>query len=68
VTTTGGQINLTSSSVPFRSYQLQSTTNLDPPIWTALGSPVTATSAVLRVTDTLPQDSQKFYRLELELP
>jgi uncharacterized repeat protein (TIGR03803 family) len=68
VTTTGGQINLTSSSVPFRSYQLQSTTNLDPPIWTALGSPVTATSAVLRVTDTLPQDSQKFYRFELELP
>jgi len=68
VTKTGGQISLTSSAVPFRTYQLEATTNLNQPIWTALGPAVTATGAVFSVTDTLPQGREKFYRVKLELP
>jgi hypothetical protein len=68
VTETGGQTTLTGSAVPGRSYQLQSTADLNPPIWTALGTDLTATGTVFSVTDTLPQSAQKFYRFKLELP
>lgn len=68
VTRTGGQINLTSSAIPGRSYQLQSTTNLNQSIWTDLGTDTTATNMVFSVTDTLPQSGEKFYRFKLELP
>ncbi|MGA2247258.1 MAG: choice-of-anchor tandem repeat GloVer-containing protein [Verrucomicrobiota bacterium] len=68
VTKAGGQISLTSSAIPGRSYQLQSTTNLSSPTWTALGTNVTATGAIFSVTNPLPQGSQEFYRFKLELP
>lgn len=64
----GGQINLTSSAIPGRAYQVQSATNLTQPDWTALGSAVTATNDALDITDPLPESPQKFYRAILELP
>jgi serine protease len=64
----GGQIDLTCSAVPGRSYQVQSTTNLSQHTWADLGSPLTATNTVFSITDILPQTGQKFYRLSLAVP
>jgi subtilase family serine protease len=44
-------------------YQIQYTTNLSIPAWQDLGPPSTATNAIVSYSDTLPQDSQRFYRL-----
>jgi serine protease len=62
----GGQINLSSSAIPGRSYQVQSATNLSQPNWSDLGA-VTATNIVFRFTDS-SLVGQKFYRSILELP
>jgi uncharacterized repeat protein (TIGR03803 family) len=63
-----GQIKLTWSAVPGRSYQTQTTTNLTQRNWTALGAATPATNAAFTVTDALPSTGQKFYRLRLTLP
>jgi serine protease len=63
-----GQIDLTASGVAGRAYQLQSTPNLGSGDWTPLGTPVTASNDVFTVTDTLPSNGDKFYRLKLVLP
>jgi uncharacterized repeat protein (TIGR03803 family) len=63
-----GQIDLTWSAVPGRSYQVQSTTNLSQKNWTAQGAPMTATNNVFSATDVLSRTGQKFYRLSLALP
>jgi len=68
VTRSSGQIVLTWSAIPGRSYQVQTTTNLSQGNWTALGVPLTATSTILSTTNVLPQTGQKFYRLDLALP
>jgi uncharacterized repeat protein (TIGR03803 family) len=63
-----GQIDLTFSAVPGRSYQVQSSTNLSQPNWAALGPALAATNIMFSVTDALPQTGQKFYRVSLALP
>jgi hypothetical protein len=44
-------------------YQVQYDTSLDPTGWINLGSPLTATSSTVSVTDTPGSDPQRFYRL-----
>jgi len=67
-TKVNGQIKLTWSAVPGRSYQVQTTTNLSQGNWAALGADLTATNNILSVTEPLSQTGQKFYRLSLNLP
>jgi len=63
-----GQINLTASVVPGRSYQLQAATNLTQASWVSSGAMIAASNSVLSVSDALPQTGQKFYRLNLIPP
>jgi uncharacterized repeat protein (TIGR03803 family) len=68
VTKGAGQIDLTCSAVPGRSYQALSTTNLSQSDWTDLGALIKATNTSFSVTDTLPQTGEKFYSVKLDLP
>lgn len=56
-------ITLTLNTVPDLTYQVQFTTDLTSGAWINLGPSLTATSDVLIVTDTLPTDPQRFYRI-----
>jgi hypothetical protein len=61
----GGVLNLTWSAVPLRTYQLQTTTNLDASAWVNLGGPVLATNATLSVTVPITSAARQFYRADL---
>jgi len=53
--------------VATQSYQVQYTSSLAQTNWTNLGSPLTAASGTLAVTDIAPSDPQRWYRI-LALP
>ena len=61
----GNLLNLNWSALAGRSYQLQFTTNLAPPVWLNLGGPLVATNTTLTATDSISTNSQRFYRLML---
>jgi hypothetical protein len=52
----------------FGTYQLQSTTNLAPPAWIAIGGPVPAVGPSLQLTDPAPATGNRFYRLQRIAP
>ena len=56
-----GSVSLSWNSVPGLVYQLQYTTTLNPPVKDNLGTPITATGAVITYTDTPGTDQQRFY-------
>jgi len=62
---TNGAMNLTWSAVSNHVYQIQYETNLAPPNWTSLGSPVTATNFTASGTNFDLTDPQRFFRVEL---
>jgi uncharacterized repeat protein (TIGR03803 family) len=63
VTLTNGSLSLTWSTEAGGKYQLQYNSDLSTSNWTNLGSPVTATGAMLNTTDFLTNGPQRFYRL-----
>ena len=52
-------------AVSNQMYQLQYATNLIAPVWTDLGSPVTATSNAAATADVVGAGSERFYRIRL---
>lgn len=52
----------------FGHYQLQSTPDLSPPAWNAVGEPVQAERTRLQLTDPSPAGAQRFYRLQHVAP
>ena len=68
-TSSNGTFNLTWSSVPALSYQLQSNTNLaSTTAWTNVGGPIIATNITTSASDSIGPTSQKFYRAILLPP
>ena len=61
----GGSVTFTLSTTPGEVYQIQSTTNLNQPVWTALGGSITASNATLSISEPIGADSQQFYRVVL---
>ena len=61
---TNGQFMLTWSAVSNGVYQLQYKTNLLQTNWINSGSAITASNAVLSVTNTINTDNQRFYRVQ----
>ncbi len=59
----GGVLNLAWSTVPLRTYQLQTTTNLNLSAWVNQGAPLLATNSTLSITVPLaPATPRQFYR------
>jgi Viral BACON domain len=67
-TVTAGVLQLVWPALPGLQYQVQYTSSLAQPIWTALASPATATSSTMTASDTPGLDSQRFYRVEVLPP
>jgi hypothetical protein len=67
-TPVGGTIAFTWSAIAGHAYQVQSTTNLSLGGWTNLNGAVTASNSVMGASDALSPNSQKFYRVEVQLP
>jgi len=65
VTLTGATLNLTWSTEPGWTYQLQYTSDLSSSNWSNLSSAITATGPTLNTTDSLTNGTQRFYRLVL---
>jgi uncharacterized repeat protein (TIGR03803 family) len=65
MTHTNGMLNLTWSTEAGGIYQLQASASLNPPNWTNLCSPVTATNGTLTFTDAVTNAPQRFYRVSL---
>jgi uncharacterized repeat protein (TIGR03803 family) len=65
MTLTNGTLNLTWSTEAGGTYQLQSSSSLNTPNWTNLGSLVTATNGTLSFTDSITNALQRFYRVSL---
>ncbi len=53
------------SAVPGRTYQVQSRDDLSEPGWNPVGGPVIASSTTASMTDPLPADPDRFYRVLL---
>ena len=62
---TGNSFNFTWSAMANRTYQIQSTAGLAPANWTSLGSTITATNAIMTVSEPVGLNSQQFYRVVL---
>lgn len=62
---TSSDTTLSWSTVSNLTYQLQSATNLTAPVWLDLGSPITATTNSVSVTNAIIPDEQRFYRVRL---
>ena len=62
----GTTVQLTWSATVGLSYQLQSAPTLANPVWSNVGSPVTATANTVSALATAG-GAQQFYRVELEL-
>jgi uncharacterized repeat protein (TIGR03803 family) len=58
-----GTIAFTWSATVGQSYQLQSTTILNPANWTNLNNPVTASNSIMGASDGIGTNVQKFYRV-----
>ncbi len=67
-TTTNGLLSFQWSAIPNLSYQLQYATNLTPPVWIDLGSPITPTNNSGTAIETNVTDAQRFYRVRLLWP
>jgi hypothetical protein len=65
IQTTGGDILLTTPTVPGQVYQLESKTNLADPVWISVGSPVAGTGATITFTNHPDSSPQNYYRLRL---
>jgi uncharacterized repeat protein (TIGR03803 family) len=65
VTQTGNILSLTWTATPGRTYQLQSTTNLNQIPWVDLGSSVIASNTTITVSDAIGPDPRRFYRVAL---
>jgi hypothetical protein len=64
-TASNGVVSFNWSAVSNQIYQLQYAPTLMAPVWTDLGSPVTATSNTATTADVVGADSQRFYRVRL---
>ena len=64
VDVSGGQINFTWAATYGRSYQVQSTTSLNPQNWQNTGSPVIAGGPTANYSESI-SGPQKFYRVAL---
>jgi hypothetical protein len=60
-----GSITFQATATPWRTYSLEFTENLAAAAWTPLGANQTATGSTLVLTDNLPTQPQRFYRLVL---
>jgi uncharacterized repeat protein (TIGR03803 family) len=65
VSQSGGNLNLSWSTAPGRTYQLQSKTSLATANWINLISPITATAQSLEVSLALGSNVRQFYRVVL---
>ncbi len=62
-TVTGTSLTLSWETHPGRTYQVQSTDNLDSAAWVNVGSPITATDWHLILSDEIQPSGQRFYRV-----
>jgi hypothetical protein len=58
-----GNVSLSFSTLPGQTYQVEYKDNLDDPVWTPLGSPVSGNGGTLQVNDDMTGQPQRFYRL-----
>ncbi|HWV99332.1 MAG TPA: choice-of-anchor tandem repeat GloVer-containing protein [Candidatus Acidoferrum sp.] len=65
VVQTNLNVRLAWSAISGQRYQLQFKSSLPSPTWSNLGAPVTATNAVVTVTDPFGSNTQRFYRVLL---
>jgi hypothetical protein len=65
VAQTNLSVRLAWSAISGQRYQLQFKSSLPSPTWSNLGAPVTATNAVVTVTDPFGSNTQRFYRVLL---
>ena len=65
VTATNGYLSFTWAAVSNHTYQVQYTTDLNPPNWLDLGSPVTAIKSTASASDFIGPDQRRFYRVAL---
>jgi hypothetical protein len=63
VTPVNGSLELIVNAAPGQTVQLQYKSDLASATWTNLGSPITATSRTVTVTDTPGPDPRRFYRV-----
>ncbi|MGD0261291.1 MAG: fibronectin type III domain-containing protein [Verrucomicrobiota bacterium] len=63
LTQTGGLLTLTWSALPWQTYQVQYTTNLNQPNWNILADAITTTNALATASDAIGPDLQRFYRV-----
>ncbi len=63
VVLTNGDVNLTWSTFPGKTYQIQFKPDLNATSWTDLGAATPAGGSTLSVTDSAPIDTQRFYRI-----
>jgi subtilase family serine protease len=65
ISTVSNNFNLAWNAWSGLVYQIQYTTDLSAPVWQNLGRPITATNAVMSITDMLPPEPWRFYRIAL---
>lgn len=58
----GGSVQVTVATVPNKTYQLETSTTLEPQSWTSVGGPVLATQATTILTDNSAVGLKRFYR------
>jgi hypothetical protein len=61
----GTSFKFTWNTTPSDSYQIQSTANLNPTAWAALGGTITASNFTTTVSEPVGTNSQQFYRVVL---
>ena len=61
----GNTVLLAWNSVANRNYQLQYSTNLSQGLWVNLGNAITANATTTSYVDTMTNDPQRFYQVEL---
>ena len=62
---TDGTLALTWSAMPWQTYQVQYTTDLNQTNWNLLGNAITTTNALATASDAIGPDPQRFYRVLL---
>jgi hypothetical protein len=63
---TNNTLVLTWSTIPTLIYQVQFKSDLGDPTWLDLGSPITADSDTLTISDPIGPDPQRFYRISIQ--
>ena len=59
----GSRMEISTKTTPGHIYQLEKRQSLDNGDWTAVGEPVTATSATITIIDTNAAERSSFYRI-----